>query len=221
VLVGASAFDRANRAGAPRGSEFARWCARGRPPADRFLLALAAEFHRVDEAAALERLDALARPAFGIASLPHEDAARRLIEAIGEGGGMRPGPAGDPEGLMLDRVLARGRGRPELLAVVYLEVARRAGMSLALLSSGLNWFVGFEDAGELVLVAPASFDRPRDRIDLQRHCPHGLVDAVLGGLTELFGARGARADAAHALALRRSLRAAQRPGASGTTDSSA
>ena len=36
--MGASAFDRANRAGPLAGSEFARWCARGRPPVDRFLL---------------------------------------------------------------------------------------------------------------------------------------------------------------------------------------
>jgi hypothetical protein len=215
VLVGASAFDRANRRRASAGSEFARWCARGRPPIDRFLLAVAAEFHQVDEAAALERLDELARPAFGIASLPQEYAARRLIEAIGEGGGLHPGPAGDPDGLMLDRVLASGLGRPELLAAVYLEVARRAGVPLALLSSGLNWFVGFEDEDELVLVAPASFDRPLDRIDLQRRCPHGLADAVLGGLTDLFDARGAGADAAHALALRRSLRDTQRPDTSG------
>jgi hypothetical protein len=153
VLVGASAFDRANRAGVP-GSAFARWCDRGHPPIDRFLLSLAAEFHPVDEEAALERLDELARPAFGIASLPHEDGARRLIEAIGEGGGLHPGPVGDPDALMLDRVLASGCGRPELLAAVYLEVARRAGVSLALLSSGLNWFLGLEDDEEL-LVAPA------------------------------------------------------------------
>ena len=215
MLVGASAFDRANRAGPLAGSEFARWCARGRPPVDRFLLSLAAEFHQVDEAAALERLDELARPAFGIASLPHEDAARRLIEAIGEGGGLQPGRAGDPDGLMLDRVLASGRGRPELLAAVYLEVARRAGVSLAMLSSGLNWFLGFEDEGELVLVAPASFDRPLDRIDLQRRCPHGLADAVLGGLIDLLDVRGGGGDATHALELRSHLRAAQRMDAPG------
>ena len=132
---------------------------------------------------------------------------------------MSPGAAGDPDGLMLDRVLASGRGRPELLAAVYLEVARRAGVSVSLLSSGLNWFIGFEgafeDADELVLVAPASFDRPLERIDLQRRCPHGLADAVLGGLTDLLDARGAGAEAAQALALRRYLRASQRPGPSG------
>ena len=110
----------------------------------------------MDEARALDRLDELARPAFGIATLPLEDGARRLIEAIGEEGGMLSGAPGDPDCRMLDRVLESGRGRPELLAAVYLEVARRAGVSLALLSSGLNWFVGFEDAEELVLVAPAS-----------------------------------------------------------------
>jgi hypothetical protein len=118
---------------------------------------------------------------------------------------------------MLDRVLASGRGRPELLAAVYLEVARRAGVSLSLMSSGLNWFLGFEDVDELVLVAPASFDRPLERIDLQRRCPHGLADAVLAALAELFGARGNRPDAAHALTLRRALHAAQARGAYGST----
>jgi Transglutaminase-like superfamily len=214
VQVGASAFDRANRA-RTGGSSFVHWCSRGRPPIDRFLLAAAGEFHQVDDAAALERLDELARPAFGIASLPQEAAAARLIEAIAEGGGMCPGVAGDPDGLMLDRVLASGRGRPELLGAVYLEVARRAGVSLSLMSSGLNWFVAFEEAGELVLVAPASFDRPLERIDLRRRCPHALADAVLAGLTELLDVRGARSEAAHALALRRQLRAAQRTDESG------
>jgi regulator of sirC expression with transglutaminase-like and TPR domain len=187
----------------------------GSPPIDRFLLAVASEFHQVDDWAALERLDELARPAFGIASLPQEAAAARLIEAIAESGGMCPGVAGDPDGLMLDRVLASGRGRPELLAAVYLEVARRAGVSLSLLSAGLNWFVAFEEAGERVLVAPASFDRPLERIDLQRRCPHALADAVLAGLIDLLDARGADSDAAHALVLRRQLRAAQRPDVSG------
>jgi Transglutaminase-like superfamily len=214
VQVGASAFDRANRARTGR-SAFVSWCSTGRPPLDRFLLALAGEFHQVDDAAALERLDGLARRAFGVASLPQEAAAARLIEAIAEGGGMCPGVAGDPDGLMLDRVLESGRGRPELLAAVYLEVARRAGLSLSLLSAGLNWFVAFEEAGELVLVAPASFDRPLERIDLQRRCPHELADVVLAGLTDLLDARGADADAAHALLLRRQLRAAQRPDVSG------
>lgn len=116
--MGASAFDRANSVGTATGSAFARWCARGRPPVDRLLLALAGQFHQVDEARALDRLDELSRPAFGIATLPSEDGARRLVEAIGQEGGMLSGAPGDPDGLMLDRVLESGRGRPELLAAV-------------------------------------------------------------------------------------------------------
>jgi hypothetical protein len=216
VLVGASAFDRANSVGAATGSAFARWCARGRPPVDRLLLALAGQFHQVDEARALDRLDELARPAFGIATLPLEDGARRLIEAIGEEGGMLAAAPGDPDGLMLDRVLESGRGRPELLAAVYLEVARRAGVSLALLSSGLNWFVGFEDSEELVLVAPASFDRPVERMDMQRRCAHQLADIVIAELGELFRAQGGRDEAARALALQKALPVIRGQGAGGS-----
>jgi Transglutaminase-like superfamily len=106
---------------------------------------------------------------------------------------------------MLDRVLESGRGRPELLAAVYLEVARRAGVSLALLSSGLNWFVGFEDPDELVLVAPSSFDRPVERMNVQRRCAHQLADVVLGGLDELFAEQGKRDEAELARAMRKAL----------------
>ena len=115
---------------------------------------------------------------------------------------------------MLDRVLESGRGRPELLAAVYLEVARRAGVSLSLLSSGLNWFVGFEDAEELVLVAPASFDRPVERMDMRRRCAHELADVVKLG--ELFRAQGRRDEAARALALRKALPVIRGQGASGS-----
>lgn len=78
-------------------------------------------------------------------------------------------------------------------------------MSLALLSSGLNWFVGFEDAEELVLVAPASFDRPVERMDMQRRCAHQLADIVLAELGELFRAQGRRDQAARTLALQKAL----------------
>jgi hypothetical protein len=63
-------------------------------------------------------------------------------------------------------------------------------MSLSLLSSGLNWFVGFEDAEELVLVAPASFDRPVERMDMRRRCAHQLADVVLGESASCSGRRG-------------------------------
>jgi hypothetical protein len=205
VLVGASAFDRPNRAGSHTGSAFAHWCARGRPPLDRLLLAIAAQFHEVDEAGALERLDELARPAFGSASLPSDDAGRCLIAAIGQEGGLIFGSLADSDGLMLDRVLECGRGRPALLAAVYLEVGRRAGLSLSLLSAGPDWFVGFEHDDELVLVAPSSFDGRVRALDLRRRCAHELADHVLAELDALFRAHGCRDEAARARALRKAL----------------
>jgi hypothetical protein len=205
VLVGASAFDRANWAGGRSASAFVRWCARGHPPLDRLLLALAGQFHDVDEARAIDRLDELARPAFGIASLPVEDAARRLIAAIGQEGGLVWGSPADPDGLLLDRVLESGRGRPALLAAVYVEVARRAGVSLLLLSAGPNWFAGFEDKDELVLVAPSSFEAPVARIDLRWRCAHEVADIVLAELGGLFKGLGRGDEAARALTLRKAL----------------
>lgn len=203
--MGASAFDRANWAGGRAGSEFVRWCARGHPPVDRLLLAVAGQFHEVDEVGALERLDELARPAFGSPSLPFDEAARRLVAAIGQAGGLITGSPADPEGLMLDRVLESGRGQPALLAAVYLEVARRAGLSLSLMSAGPDWFVGFEDEDELVLVAPSSFDEPVLRLDLRRRCAHQLADHVLAELGELFRRLGCHDEAARSLALRKAL----------------
>lgn len=205
MLVGASAFDRANWAGGRAGSEFVRWCARGHPPVDRLLLAVAGQFHEVDEVGALERLDELARPAFGSPSLPFDEAARLLVAAIGQAGGLITGSPADPEGLMLDRVLESGRGRPALLAAVYLEVARRAGLSLSLMSAGPDWFVGFEDEDELVLVAPSSFEEPVLRLDLWRRCAHQLADHVLAELGEQFRRLGCHAEAARSLALRKAL----------------
>jgi hypothetical protein len=166
VLVGASAFDPANPPGGHAGSEYVRWCARGRPPVDRLLLAVAGQFHEVDEASALERLDDLARPAFGLES---------------------------------------GRGQPALLAAAYLEVARGAGLSPSLLSAGPDWFVGFEDEDELVLVAPSSFDGPVRRLDLRRRCAHQLADHVLAELGDQFRRLGRREQAARSLALRKAM----------------
>jgi hypothetical protein len=64
---------------------------------------------------------------------------------------------------MLDRVLRDRRGHPTLLAAVYHEVARRAGVRLSLFTGGRDWFVGFEEAGELLLVAPSPFVNPTAR----------------------------------------------------------
>ncbi len=61
-------------------SGFSRLACGGCPPVGELMLALAAEFHAVDEAAAEERLDELARPLFG---LPPRAAASTLSRVLG------------------------------------------------------------------------------------------------------------------------------------------
>jgi regulator of sirC expression with transglutaminase-like and TPR domain len=102
---------------------------------DVLALALGAEFRDVDAAGAIGRLDVLG------AELSH--AAERtsgtpdeLALACGHLLGVAHGFAGDrerydhPDNSMLDLVLSRRRGLPIVLSVVYIEVARRAGIPL-------------------------------------------------------------------------------------------
>src|SRR3954468_12144083 len=97
---------------------------------------MAAEFGAVDAATALATLDVLG----GELAALVRDAAERTPEADARACatllGERLGFAGDreryddPDNSMLDRVLSRRRGLPILLSVVYVEVARRAGVAL-------------------------------------------------------------------------------------------
>ena len=144
------------------------------------LLALAAEFAPVDSAAAWERLDELGRRLFGVAALTPDDAALELIEVLRFEQGFAVG-GGVPAGLMLDFVLEQRRGHPALLAVVYLETARRAGLDGTLICRDRHWYLGLETADELILVAPAPRGGPTGRnLDAQRVCPHHLAHALLG-----------------------------------------
>jgi regulator of sirC expression with transglutaminase-like and TPR domain len=115
---------------------FAALAAADDPPLDRLALALAGEFRGVDRGGALATLDALgeevalaAREADGTPTAEAHACARVL--------GGRHGFIGDrehyddPGNSMLDLVLARRRGLPILLSVVYATTAARAGIPLA------------------------------------------------------------------------------------------
>lgn len=186
-------------------AEFARLSGRRHAPVDQLLIALAAEFGPVDRQFAQERLDDLGRRLFGMAALDAEPAARRLIAVLAGEAGLVPGPA-EPAAFLLDRVLASGRGHPALLAAVYLEAARRAGTGLVLVSGGDDWYVGFEQPDDLVLVASVPFATPaRVTGPLRRCCGHELAHSVLGELAPCYDALGHKGQAAHARRLRRLL----------------
>jgi regulator of sirC expression with transglutaminase-like and TPR domain len=138
---------------------FAELAATPDPALDVLALALGAEFRDVDAAGAMARLDVLG------AELSH--AAERtggapdaLTLACGQLLGVAHGFAGDrehydhPDNSMLDVVLTRRRGLPILLSVVYVEVARRAGIPLAGVGLPGHFVVGHFGADPPLLFDP-------------------------------------------------------------------
>jgi Transglutaminase-like superfamily len=146
---------------------FAALAARPDPPLDELALGIAVELRGIDAAAvrgARARLDALgaelAEAAAG-ASDPHAE-ARACAELLGE----RHGFAGDaehyddPANSMLDLVLSRRRGLPILLSVVYVAVARRAGVALAGVGLPGHYVVGHFGASPPLLLDPFAGGAP-------------------------------------------------------------
>ena len=135
---------------------FAELAADPQASLDELALALAAEFREVDESAALAQLDRLG------AELTVDDGADPVeaLDALSGLLGRRHGFLGDsdeydhPENSMLDRVLERRRGLPILLSVVYIEVARRAGVRLAGVGLPGHFLVGHFDHAPPLMIDP-------------------------------------------------------------------
>jgi Transglutaminase-like superfamily len=181
---------------------FSALAASGDPPLDRLLLALAAEFHDVDHDAALDELDELSRPLFGVEARSARAAGERIATALAWEARLRPVAAG-VDGLFFDRVLLYRHGHPALLAAVHIEVARRAGVSLCLLSSAQGWFAGLVGEDEVVLLDPApEFGGTERLLELRQRCPHELAHALLCGLTNRFRLLGSLDAARRAAELR-------------------
>jgi regulator of sirC expression with transglutaminase-like and TPR domain len=129
------------------------------PPLDAFALALAAEFGDVEWRAANERLDQLGREVADCLSdsprAPHRDvAACRLVLSERHGFEGDGSDYGDPRNSMLDAVLKRGCGLPITLSIVWIEVARRAGVLLDGVGLPGHYVVGHFHPDPPLLVDP-------------------------------------------------------------------
>lgn len=99
-----------------------------------------------------------------------------------------------------------GHSPRALLAAIYVEAARRAGVSLCLLSSGDAWFAGILCGDEAVLLDPAwTGDTLQAELMLRCHCAHELAHALLCSLTCHFRALGSTGLARRAAELRLEL----------------
>jgi regulator of sirC expression with transglutaminase-like and TPR domain len=178
---------------------------------DVLALAIAAEFRDVDAAGAMRTLDRLGAELVSEATGAPESqalACRRVLGTIHGFTGDRE-DYDNPDNSMLDLVLERRQGLPILLSVVYVEVARRAGIPLAGVGLRGHFVVGHFGADPPLLLDP--FDggaevTPREADGEVR--PWGareIVMRMLNNLVLAYQRRGDVAAAIHAAGMRLAL----------------
>ena len=184
------------------------------PPLDVLMLALAAEFRAVDRDRALATLDALGveleHAAARTDATPH---AR--VRAVADLLGGVHGFAGDserydhPDNSMLDIVLVRRRGLPILLSVVYVEVARRAGIELAGVGLPGHFVVAHLGRSATILLDPFAGGGPVERTVpaplVRRWTAPEIAMRVLNNLVVSFRRRGDVGGAIRAASMRLAL----------------
>jgi regulator of sirC expression with transglutaminase-like and TPR domain len=193
---------------------FAELAARPDATLDVLALALAAEFRKVDAAAALSRLDLLAAE-LSEAAQQTTGSPEALTGACRQTLGVAHGFDGErahydhPDNSMLDLVLARRRGLPILLSVVYVEVARRAGIELGAVGLPGHFVVGHFGTDPPLLLDPFAGGEPLTTEfppQLTRPwIPHQVAMRMLNNLVAAFQRRGDLGAAIHAAALRTEL----------------
>jgi regulator of sirC expression with transglutaminase-like and TPR domain len=166
---------------------------------DALALAMAAEFRAVDAPAALAELDALGGELAELVAAGDGTAAGET-RACAELLGVRHAFVGDreryddPDNSMLDVVLTRRRGLPIVLSVVYVEVARRAGVALAGVGLPGHYVVGHFGVDPPVVIDPFAGGEPlevRHPDPLVRPwTPHETAMRMLNNLVGSFQRRG-------------------------------
>lgn len=181
---------------------------------DVLALALAAEFREVDPAGTLAALDVLGAELFHAAEQTSGTPEAQAL-ACGQMIGVTHGFAGDrehydhPDNSMLDLVLRRRRGLPILLSVVYVEVARRAGIEIAGVGLPGHFVVGHFGTDPPLLLDPfAGGGRVEARVaqDFVRPWPaHEVAMRMLNNLVLAYHRRSDLGAAIHAARLRLAL----------------
>jgi regulator of sirC expression with transglutaminase-like and TPR domain len=176
---------------------------------DEIGLALTAEFRPTDSELALARLDELAGE---LTAQLSGDSRRDVLacrDLIDRAAGFRTTQRFAPEYLMLDAVLEQSTGHPLILAIVYAEVGRRAGVELRPVGAGSTYLVAHIGHDAVVMLDP----HERGRIvtaetapgRLRWLCAHEVGFAVLGELVDAYTMAGDLTRARHAATLRLSL----------------
>jgi regulator of sirC expression with transglutaminase-like and TPR domain len=181
---------------------------------DLLALGLAGEFREVDADGALAALDDLgAELGHAIARTDGRPEAQALAcaQMLGAGHGFTGDREryDDPRNSMLDLVLSRRRGLPILLSVVYVEVARRAGVAIEGVGLPGHFVVGHFGTEPPILLDPfAGGTRVLTEVDpavAQPWRPHDIAMRMLNNLVAAYARRGNLGAAIHAATLRLAL----------------
>lgn len=176
------------------------------PALDELLLALTAEFRPVDAQHAHEQLDDFSRSLFGLSELDAAGQAGCVTHALRHELGLRCGDVRDPEAMDLDRVLERRRGHPLVLAVVAVELARRAGATARVCSAPTRLFAGFGSPSMRLVETTPPVGAPPPADSIVPHCPHAIAFGILNGLCDsLARTPGRDGEAQHARVLQSAL----------------
>ncbi len=153
----------------------------GCPPHADLAVSLAWELSDLDGHQLECGLDVLA--AATLTDLPADPAAR--LTALGEpvtAGALRPRAHGGVRDLLIGDVVADGRGHPLALAVVLVEVARRAGIDVGIVAGGADHYLADQHSDEPWLLDPATgqvIDATVLDGELTWRCAHQVVAALL------------------------------------------
>jgi regulator of sirC expression with transglutaminase-like and TPR domain len=168
---------------------------------DVIALALASEFRPVAAAVALQRLDVLGEELSYEAHImqTNRDPAsevRACARVLGAGHGFAGDQEhyDDPANSMLDLVLESRRGLPILLSVVYVEVARRAGIPLAGVGLAGHFVAGHFGVDPPLLLDPFAGGSLLDSSGARAATPawgnHAIAMRMLNNLIGSYRRRG-------------------------------
>jgi regulator of sirC expression with transglutaminase-like and TPR domain len=185
---------------------------------DVVALALAAEFRDVDAPGAIATLDALGAEVSQVAEQTSGTPEAEVIvcrEVLGDNHGFLGDQAqyDHPDNSMLDLVLARRRGLPILLSVVYVEVARRAGIELAGVGLPGHFVVGHFAAVPPLLLDPfaggATVTTAAARELIAPWNAHEIAMRMLNNLVAAYQRRGDLGNTLRAATMRLALPVAE------------
>ena len=173
---------------------FATLAAERDPSLGELALALAGELGEVDADGARAELDHLGAelaPAAGTGPAAELDALREVL-SVRQGFTGNREDYDDPDNSMLDLVLERRTGLPILLSIVYVEVARRAGILLAGVGLPGHYVAGHFGQSPPLLLDPFNGGAPialAEPIEIEPWGPHATALRMLNNLVGSYSRR--------------------------------